>query len=109
MLPRVNVQSMIHPAQPRGHGHPLSKFLQQACLLFIAMYQSILRPHLAGCCKFHPTCSHYAAEAIARHGVRRGGMLALRRLARCHPFGMGGIDPVPDSRLGTHQPDSNAR
>lgn len=46
-------------------------------------------------CKFHPTCSQYAAEAIEIHGAGRGGWLALRRLARCHPFSGGGFDPVP--------------
>jgi putative membrane protein insertion efficiency factor len=49
----------------------------------------------SGCCRFYPSCSHYASEAVERHGVVRGGWLAARRLARCQPFHPGGFDPVP--------------
>ena len=63
---------------------------------FIGAYQGVLSPLMVSPCKFHPTCSRYAAEAIRTHGARRGAWLALRRLGRCHPFGPGGFDPVPD-------------
>ena len=46
------------------------------------------------CCRFHPTCSQYAEEAVREHGVVRGGVMALRRLLRCHPWGGAGLDPV---------------
>jgi putative membrane protein insertion efficiency factor len=49
-----------------------------------------------GCCRFHPSCSHYASEAIEKHGCLRGLWLAATRLVRCHPFHEGGFDPVPD-------------
>ncbi len=65
------------------------------CLLMIRCYQAMIRPWLIGSCKFYPTCSEYAAEALHTHGLWRGGRLAARRLFRCHPFGPGGIDPVP--------------
>lgn len=65
--------------------------------LLVRFYQVAIRPHLFGSCKFCPTCSDYALEALHRHGVARGIRLTLRRLARCHPFGLGGIDPVPPS------------
>lgn len=58
-------------------------------------YQLLLAPILPPCCRFYPSCSHYAAEAVERHGVRRGSGLALRRLLRCHPWGGSGYDPVP--------------
>jgi uncharacterized protein len=58
-------------------------------------YQLLLSPLLGGHCRFVPSCSHYADEAVARHGAGTGLGLALRRLARCHPFHAGGFDPVP--------------
>lgn len=61
----------------------------------IRLYQGTLGWFMRGHCRFYPTCSHYAAEAYQRHGVVRGTLLTLRRLARCHPFGGRGYDPVP--------------
>lgn len=64
-------------------------------ILPIRAYQRFVSPGLPAACRFHPSCSSYAATAIERHGPLRGSWLALRRLARCHPFHPGGIDPVP--------------
>jgi len=61
-------------------------------------YQMLVAPVLPPSCRFLPSCSHYAGEAIARHGPWRGAGLAVRRLLRCHPWGGSGYDPVPDSR-----------
>ena len=58
-------------------------------------YQLLVSPLLPPACRFLPSCSEYAMQAIERHGARRGAVLALRRLARCHPWGVGGYDPVP--------------
>jgi uncharacterized protein len=63
--------------------------------LLIRGYQRIVSPALPPSCRFHPSCSQYALEAVTRHGALRGGWLAVRRLARCHPFHPGGFDPVP--------------
>ena len=60
-----------------------------------AAYKSFVSPLLPPACRFTPTCSEYARQAVLRHGVRRGLALAMRRLARCHPFHAGGPDPVP--------------
>ena len=64
-------------------------------IIFIRLYQWCLSPWLGACCRFNPSCSHYAVEAITLHGVIKGGLLATRRLLRCHPFGLNGYDPVP--------------
>ncbi|MGH9312972.1 MAG: membrane protein insertion efficiency factor YidD [Vicinamibacterales bacterium] len=61
----------------------------------IGGYQILVSPLFTGSCRFLPSCSAYAAEAVERHGAMRGGFLALRRLARCHPLCHGGHDPVP--------------
>ena len=63
-------------------------------LLLVRIYITFLSPFFGGACRFHPSCSNYAAEAIALHGARRGTSLALRRLLRCNPFNKGGFDPV---------------
>lgn len=64
----------------------------------IKVYQYLISPLLGPHCRFYPSCSHYAVEAIDRHGVPYGSYLALRRLSRCHPWHPGGIDPVPQER-----------
>ena len=69
----------------------MARLLQGA----IRLYQYALGPWWGTQCRFTPTCSHYALEAIDRHGAARGAWLALRRILRCHPWGCGGFDPVP--------------
>jgi uncharacterized protein len=64
----------------------------------VRAYQLLVSPLLPPSCRFLPSCSDYAIEAIGRHGALRGSGLALRRLARCHPWGGSGYDPVPASR-----------
>jgi putative membrane protein insertion efficiency factor len=73
----------------------LGRLVTSAVILAIQAYQMALRPLLVGACKFHPSCSEYAIQALQTQGLRRGGLLAIRRLLRCHPFAPGGLDPVP--------------
>ena len=68
--------------------------LKRVALGAIRLYQMSLSRVLPSACRFYPTCSQYAYEAIDRYGVIRGGWLALGRLSRCHPFNPGGFDPV---------------
>ncbi|RYY09690.1 MAG: membrane protein insertion efficiency factor YidD [Cytophagaceae bacterium] len=69
--------------------------LRRLLLLLIRFYQVVLSPLTPPSCRYVPTCSAYAAEAVARYGPWRGGWLALRRIGRCHPWGGSGPDPVP--------------
>ena len=71
-----------------------------ALLAAIRLYSKFLSGWLGGQCRFSPTCSHYADVAIRRHGALRGSMMAAWRVARCNPYGRGGIDPVPPRRPG---------
>jgi len=68
---------------------------QRFVLTAVRGYQLLLAPFAGGACRFEPSCSAYAIEAIVRHGAWRGSWLALRRVSRCHPFSRPGIDPVP--------------
>lgn len=63
-------------------------------LTLIGFYQRCLSPVLPSACRFYPTCSEYAKQAVARHGAKRGAWMTLRRLLRCRPFGPSGYDPV---------------
>jgi hypothetical protein len=64
-------------------------------IVLVAAYRYAVSPMLGRHCRFHPSCSAYAAEALQRHGAVRGAWLAVRRIARCHPWHAGGYDPVP--------------
>ncbi len=73
----------------------MSRLVASAMIASIRLYQGTLARILPPLCRFSPSCSRYAAEAIRRHGPWRGSWLSLRRLAKCHPLHSGGIDPVP--------------
>ncbi|WP_420153562.1 membrane protein insertion efficiency factor YidD [Siphonobacter sp.] len=64
-------------------------------IVLIRIYQGALSPYLGNSCRYTPTCSQYAIQAIEKHGPWKGGWLALRRISRCHPWGGHGHDPVP--------------
>jgi hypothetical protein len=78
---------------------------QRLLLRLIHLYQKVVSPLLPNACRFHPSCSCYAHDAITTHGAFRGAVLALARLLRCHPWSKGGFDPVsPAHEPNTHAP-----
>ena len=76
--------------------------MRHCLILLIRTYQLLLSPLLGNHCRFYPSCSQYAVEAIERHGPWRGGLLAVRRILSCHPWCPGGIDPVPEPDKKSH-------
>lgn len=73
----------------------MALLIKKMFLGLIWVYQRMISPLTPASCRFHPTCSQYAAEAIAKYGPFRGTRLALKRISRCHPWGGSGYDPVP--------------
>jgi putative membrane protein insertion efficiency factor len=69
--------------------------MKKLAKICIRLYQILLSPVLGPACRFEPTCSEYAYQAISTHGVIKGGWLSIKRILRCHPFHAGGYDPVP--------------
>lgn len=74
----------------------IARAVTRVLLLLVRGYRRLVSPVLPPACRFYPSCSAYAATALERHGPVRGLWLSARRLARCHPFHPGGVDPVPD-------------
>ena len=70
-------------------------------------YQLFLSPMLGSNCRYYPSCSHYAQEAIHKHGALRGSWLGLRRISRCHPWHEGGVDLVPEPKPSNTKPTDN--
>lgn len=69
--------------------------MKTVLLFLIRLYRRVISPMKPPCCRFYPTCSAYAMEAVSEHGAGRGGLLALKRIFKCHPFHAGGVDHVP--------------
>lgn len=98
-------------AAPQPRGSPLQRLL----VLLVRGYRLLLKPWLGNACRFEPTCSAYALEALQRHGGIAGASLSAGRLLRCHPWCAGGCDPVPEApprlftRLGLHRAEPDAR
>ena len=82
--------------------------MKQVLLALVRFYRYAISPMLGRNCRFYPSCSAYAVEAVERHGALRGSWLAARRVCRCHPFHPGGYDPVPTGPR-TDIPDSQPR
>ena len=81
----------------------LSRALSWPLIGLVKLYRVAISPWLGMNCRFQPTCSEYAIEALQRHGVFRGSWLAAKRIGRCHPWGGSGYDPVPDDNHDGHE------
>ncbi len=86
--------------------HALGRLLAWPLLLLVQVYRHTVSPLLGANCRYQPTCSEYAIEALRLHGAFRGTALAARRIARCHPWGESGYDPVPPT--GADKDDTEA-
>ncbi len=73
----------------------ISDNVKKGFIALIKLYQLAISPLLPPCCRFYPSCSEYARQALEKHGIIKGGMLSLLRISRCHPLHPGGYDPVP--------------
>jgi len=73
----------------------MKKILIYPFLILIKIYQNLISPLFPPTCRYQPTCSHYAKEALQKHGLLKGGLFALKRILSCHPWGGSGYDPVP--------------
>lgn len=73
----------------------LKKLFIAPFLFLIKVYQTFVSPITPATCRYQPTCSHYSKEALKKHGILKGGRLALKRILSCHPWGSSGYDPVP--------------
>lgn len=85
----------VGDAPDAAPGGVIGRVVRTALVLAVRGYQVAISPLLPPSCRYYPTCSHYAVEALERYGPWRGSWLALRRILRCHPFRPGGFDPVP--------------
>ncbi len=74
----------------------MRKILIAPFIFLVRIYQRLISPLLPASCRYTPTCSHYTVEALQKHGLFRGGWLALKRIGSCHPWGGSGYDPVPE-------------
>lgn len=86
----------------------VSGWVSWALVLPILIYQRVISPLLGPRCRFYPSCSAYAVDALTMHGPLRGTWLAVARLARCHPWNSGGVDPVPTTTWGSARDASRA-
>ena len=77
-------------------------------LMLIRFYQVAISPYTPASCRYSPTCSHYAVEALKIHGLFKGGWLAVKRISKCHPWGGSGYDPVPEKEVNNNSNEESS-
>jgi putative membrane protein insertion efficiency factor len=97
-MARGVMRRVVLPGREFVRNRRMRSFYEQVVRLALRVYKLTLSPLIGQACRFHPTCSEYAADALITHGPARGAALALRRVCRCHPWGGAGHDPVPPPR-----------
>ncbi|MCC5925529.1 MAG: membrane protein insertion efficiency factor YidD [Bacteroidetes bacterium] len=80
--------------------------MKSVLVLLVRAYQIMISPYFPPSCRYTPTCSHYAIEALEKHGALKGSWLATKRIGRCHPWSDGGYDPVPGTENHTEDPNT---
>lgn len=81
----------------------ITKIIAIPFIWIVRFYQAAISPYTPSACRFTPTCSHYALEALQKHGLFSGGFLAIKRIFSCHPWGKSGYDPVPEKTKKTSE------
>lgn len=89
-------------ATPHSSSHNKVSWSAKALIIFVRIYQLAISPLIGPRCRFNPTCSHYAIQALKQHGALKGGWLTCKRILKCHPLSAGGEDPVPP-RYSNHK------
>ncbi len=87
----------------------MRKVLIAPFIFLIRIYQRVISPILPSTCRYTPTCSHYAVEALQKHGLWRGTYLAAKRIGSCHPWGGSGYDPVPEAKSSASEAEKKNR
>jgi putative membrane protein insertion efficiency factor len=85
----------------------IKRILIYPFLLLIRFYQVAISPYTPASCRYSPTCSHYAVEALKVHGLGKGGWLAIKRISTCHPWGGSGYDPVPEKEANNNSKEGS--
>jgi len=98
MAKRVQPFQLINIIKVKNEQNVLKKNNYFSFYLLVRFYQIAISPYTPASCRYSPTCSHYTVEALQKHGLFKGGWLAIKRISSCHPWGGKGFDPVPDKK-----------
>jgi len=98
MAKRVQPFQLINIIKVKNEQNMLKKIITFPFILLVRFYQIAISPYTPASCRYSPTCSHYTVEALQKHGLFKGGWLAIKRISSCHPWGGKGFDPVPDKK-----------